>query len=130
MAQPFGRQPLTAETRVRSRLCSYGIYGGKIALGHVFLRVLRLSLVSSITSQILRVFLPSTCCSYEKDKYVKTGNFPKRKSSFENRGELDRNARSFSFQRVNILAPELFFLILAHPVYKIPIIQEQNTLEL
>ena len=31
---------------------------------------------------------------------------------------------------INLLAPELFFLILAHPVYKMWIIQEQNTLEL
>ena len=30
----------------------------------------------------------------------------------------------------NILAPELFFLTLAHPVYKMWIIQEPNTLEL
>ena len=31
---------------------------------------------------------------------------------------------------INLLAPELFFLILAHPVYKMLIIQEPNTLEL
>ena len=31
---------------------------------------------------------------------------------------------------INLLAPELFFLILAHPVYKMWIIQEPNTLEL
>ena len=31
---------------------------------------------------------------------------------------------------VNLLVPELFFLILAHPVYKMLIIQEPNTLEL
>jgi len=31
---------------------------------------------------------------------------------------------------VNFLAPELFFLILAHPVYKTWIKQEPNTLEL
>jgi len=31
---------------------------------------------------------------------------------------------------VNLLAPELFFLILAHPVYKMWKIQEPNTLEL
>jgi len=31
---------------------------------------------------------------------------------------------------INLLAPELFFLILAHPVYKMLIIQETNTLEL
>jgi len=31
---------------------------------------------------------------------------------------------------INLLAPELFFLILAHPVYKIWIIQEPNMLEL
>jgi len=30
----------------------------------------------------------------------------------------------------NLLAPELFFLILVHPVYKIWIIQEPNMLEL
>jgi len=31
---------------------------------------------------------------------------------------------------INLLAPELFFLILAHTVYKMWIIQEPNTLEL
>ena len=31
---------------------------------------------------------------------------------------------------LNLLAPELFFLILVHPVYKMWIIQEPNTLEL
>jgi len=31
---------------------------------------------------------------------------------------------------INLLAPELFFLILAQPVYKIWLIQEPNTLEL
>ena len=31
---------------------------------------------------------------------------------------------------INLLAPELFFLILAHPIYKIRIIQEPNRLEL
>ena len=31
---------------------------------------------------------------------------------------------------VNLLVPELFFLILAHPVYKMWIIQEPNMLEL
>jgi len=31
---------------------------------------------------------------------------------------------------LNLLAPELFFFILAQPVYKIWIIQEPNTLEL
>ena len=30
----------------------------------------------------------------------------------------------------NLLAPELFFFILAHPVYKMWIIQEPNKLEL
>jgi len=33
-------------------------------------------------------------------------------------------------QMINLLAPELFFLILAYPVYKMWIIQEPNTLEL
>ena len=31
---------------------------------------------------------------------------------------------------INLLAPELFFLILAHPEYKMWIIQEPNVLEL
>ena len=33
-------------------------------------------------------------------------------------------------ENINPLVPELFFLILAHPVYKMWIIQEQNKLEL
>jgi len=33
-------------------------------------------------------------------------------------------------QIISLLAPELFFFILAHPVYKMWIIQEPNTLEL
>ena len=36
----------------------------------------------------------------------------------------------YSGGTVNFLAPELFILILAHPVYKMWIIQEPNTLEL
>ena len=31
---------------------------------------------------------------------------------------------------INLLDPELFFLVLAHPVYKMRIIQEPNTIEL
>jgi len=31
---------------------------------------------------------------------------------------------------IKLLAPKLFFLILAHPIYKMWIIQEPNTLEL
>ena len=31
---------------------------------------------------------------------------------------------------INLMLPELFFLILAHPVYNMWIIQEPNTLEL
>jgi len=31
---------------------------------------------------------------------------------------------------INLLAPELFFLILAHPVYKMWIIQKPNMLDL
>jgi len=37
---------------------------------------------------------------------------------------------SWSDHPINLLAPELFFLILAHSVYKMWIIQEPNTLEL
>jgi len=36
----------------------------------------------------------------------------------------------FNLKYFNLLEPELFFLILAHPVYKMWIIQEPNTLEL
>ena len=36
----------------------------------------------------------------------------------------------FWFTVFNLLAPDFFFLILAHPVYKMWIIQEPNTLEL
>ena len=34
------------------------------------------------------------------------------------------------YSHINLLAPELFFLILAHAVYKMWIIQEPNMLEL
>ena len=35
-----------------------------------------------------------------------------------------------TIDQIKLLAPELFFLILAHPVYKMWIIQEPNTLDL
>ena len=35
-----------------------------------------------------------------------------------------------AMQPINLLALELFFLILAHPVYKMLIIQEPNMLQL
>jgi len=38
--------------------------------------------------------------------------------------------RSYKETCINLLVPELFFLILAHPVYKMWIIQEPNKLEL
>ena len=37
---------------------------------------------------------------------------------------------SFCFPYFNLFEPDFFFLILAHPVYKMLNIQEQNTLEL
>ena len=41
-----------------------------------------------------------------------------------------KNFQLIFIQNINLLAPELFFLILAHPVYKMWIIQEPNMLEL
>ena len=41
-----------------------------------------------------------------------------------------KHENSFLSSSINLLAPELFFKILAHPVYKMWIIQEPNTLEL
>jgi len=43
--------------------------------------------------------------------------------------KLVRNRIRFSQNIVNLLAPELFFLISAQPVYKMLIIQEPNMLE-
>ena len=43
--------------------------------------------------------------------------------------EMDESGQ-LELKLSNLLAPELFFLILAHPVYKMWIIQEPNTLEL
>jgi hypothetical protein len=43
MAQAVSRWPLTAETRVRARVNPCRIYGGKVALGQVFLLFLRFS---------------------------------------------------------------------------------------
>ena len=44
-------------------------------------------------------------------------------------GAWERYPHSNPVKR-NLMAPELFFLILAHSVYKMWIIQEPNTLEL
>jgi len=45
--------------------------------------------------------------------------------------KLQGSCEWFVFDQFNLLAPEFFFfLILAHPVYKMWIIQEPNTLEL
>jgi hypothetical protein len=41
MAQPVSRLPVTAEARVRTRTSPRGIFGGQVALGQVFLRVLQ-----------------------------------------------------------------------------------------
>jgi len=43
---------------------------------------------------------------------------------------LLNNAPAHLSVLVNLLAPELFFLILAHPVHKMWITQKPNTLEL
>jgi hypothetical protein len=48
MAQAVSRLPLTEEARVRSRVGPCGICGGKVALGQVYLRVLRFSPVNFI----------------------------------------------------------------------------------
>ena len=43
---------------------------------------------------------------------------------------LDMDEGLLENTMVNLLAPELFFFNLAHPVYKMCIIQKPNTLEL
>jgi hypothetical protein len=55
-----------------------------------------------------------------------------RTTTFRNVGNSspDKASRPQMMCIINLLAPELFFLILAHPVYKMSIIQETNTLEL
>jgi len=55
-----------------------------------------------------------------------------RRADHSSRGILPTVVRRCVWSRnlVNLLAPELFFLILAHPVYKMWIIHEPNTLEL
>ena len=45
-------------------------------------------------------------------------------------GCLETSVRNYHYSLLNLLAPELFFLILAHPVYKMWMIQEPNMLEL
>jgi hypothetical protein len=47
-AQAVSRRPLTAEARVRSRVVHVGFMVDKVALGQVFLRVLRFSPVNFI----------------------------------------------------------------------------------
>jgi hypothetical protein len=46
MAQVVSRRPLTAEARVRARSVHVGLMVDKVALGRIFLRVLRFSPVN------------------------------------------------------------------------------------
>ena len=47
MVQAVNRRPLTTTAQVRSLFSPYGICGGRVALGLVFLRGLRFSKVNS-----------------------------------------------------------------------------------
>lgn len=69
MAQGFTRQPVTRETRVRSRDTLCGTHGGEIALGHVFVRVLRFSVVS-IDLPVLHTHIS---CVYSRRCLLLTG---------------------------------------------------------
>jgi len=55
----------------------------KVALGQVCLPVLLFSPVS-IIPPVLHTHLPSTCCSYQKDKREKPGNLPRSNDLSEN----------------------------------------------
>jgi len=48
----------------------------------------------------------------------------------ENTGDPFTSDIKIIRKRINLLDPELFFLVLAHPVYKMRIIQEPNKIEL
>jgi hypothetical protein len=48
MAQAVSRRPFTAAARVRAQVIPVGFVVDKVALGHVFLRVLRFSPISII----------------------------------------------------------------------------------
>jgi hypothetical protein len=61
---------------------------GKVALGQVFVRVLRCSAVSSIPST-RQTHSSSACCSYQDDEGAKPVNFPNNQCSVGNRGALD-----------------------------------------
>jgi hypothetical protein len=62
MAQAVSRQPLTAADRVRAWVNPVGFVVDKVALGQVFLRVLRFSTVNIIppwTPHFIHPFIPS-----------------------------------------------------------------------
>jgi hypothetical protein len=52
MAQAVSRYPLIAEARVLTMISRCGICGGKVALGQVFLKVIRFSPVNIISPQL------------------------------------------------------------------------------
>jgi hypothetical protein len=55
MAQAVSRQPLTAEARVRAWSIHVGFMVDKVALGQVFIRVLRVSPVSIISPSLTKL---------------------------------------------------------------------------
>ena len=44
--------------------------------------------------------------------------------------DFEKYSKTLHLIFINLLAPEIFFFILAHPVYKMWIVQEPNKLEL
>jgi hypothetical protein len=55
MVQAVGRQPLTATAWVRAWVNPVGFVVDKVALGQVFLRVLRFSLVNIVGSKFPKI---------------------------------------------------------------------------
>jgi hypothetical protein len=61
MAQVVSRRPLTAEAWVRAGVSPYGICGGQVALGQVFLPVLRFYPVNIIPPSVSKLISSGEC---------------------------------------------------------------------
>ena len=88
MAKAVSLRPLTAETRVRSRVSRCD----KVKLGQFFSEYFGFPL--SVHSTNAAYPSQSTCCPYQKDELANAGNFPKKQCASGNREALDGKAVS------------------------------------
>jgi len=77
MAQAVSLRRLTTKARVHSQVSLYEICGGQVALGQVFLRVLRVFLSVPFHQCCIIIFSYCTCCVTRRTNECGLGTFEK-----------------------------------------------------